>query len=337
MSTMKKLVLTTGDSGAGALKGTGLAESVIWFEWRFVCGKLPSPAEVAASFSPRSATQQSPNVHWLDHLRGEVVEEARARGLGFFDFCEQFESIELWIDPEPNAQLILVWLLDFLRPHRHVISKLLITQSEINLGERTPEALMADRPAVVSVTDDHLETASAAWQAWRGSTPQAWLDLLARDLSVLPKLSQSVVELLEDLPHRASGLGATELQILELLSAQVHAGPTDLFPCYQKSNERRVFAYWEVGALLDGLAFSPAPAITGLEEGPFTLDMHQNADRHKRYKQSKLSLTALGRAVLSGTDDFSRHNPIHRWWGGTELTNDRLWRWDPVDRALIAP
>jgi hypothetical protein len=65
--------------------------------------------------------------------------------------------------------------------------------------------------------------------------------------------------------------------------------------------------------------------------------MHNDADRHKRYKQSKLSLTALGKAVLAGTDDFSRHNPIHRWWGGTELTNDRLWRWDPANRILIAP
>jgi hypothetical protein len=48
-------------------------------------------------------------------------------------------------------------------------------------------------------------------------------------------------------------------------------------------------------------------------------------------------LTAFGKAVLAGTDDFSRHNPVHRWWGGTELTNDRLWRWDPVSRSLIAP
>ena len=39
--------------------------------------------------------------------------------------------------------------------------------------------------------------------------------------------------------------------------------------------------------------------------------------RCERYKQSKLSLTALGKAVLAQTEDFSRHNPIHRWWGGT--------------------
>jgi hypothetical protein len=62
--------------------------------------------------------------------------------------------------------------------------------------------------------------------------------------------------------------------------------------------------------------------------------MHDVKGRFDRYKQSRLSLTPLGKAILAGAEDFSRHNPIHRWWGGTELTNDRLWRWDPV---LIAP
>ena len=59
--------------------------------------------------------------------------------------------------------------------------------------------------------------------------------------------------------------------------------------------------------------------------------------RLARYQQNELSLTALGQAVLAGTEDFSRHNPIHRWWGGTELTNDNLSRWDPVKQALITP
>jgi hypothetical protein len=65
--------------------------------------------------------------------------------------------------------------------------------------------------------------------------------------------------------------------------------------------------------------------------------MHERKDRHERYKQSRLSVTELGRALVMQADDFSRHNPIHRWWGGTELTNDRLWRWDPANRTLVAP
>jgi hypothetical protein len=75
---------------------------------------------------------------------------------------------------------------------------------------------------------------------------------------------------------------------------------------------RCVFHYREIGELLDGLAHCPAPAIVGLNEGPFTLEMHDDRERHRRYNQSKLSLTPLGKAVLAGTKDFSRHNPIRR-------------------------
>jgi hypothetical protein len=126
------------------------------------------------------------------------------------------------------------------------------------------------------------------------------------------------------------------MRLLELIKAG-HAHPFDVFPGDRKRNERRVFGYWEVGTLLDGLAHCPAPAVSDLDEGPFTLEMHNDRHRRERYMQSRLKLTAVGEAVLARTDDFSRHNPIHRWWGGTELVNERLWRWDPASRALIEP
>jgi hypothetical protein len=142
--------------------------------------------------------------------------------------------------------------------------------------------------------------------------------------------------LLEELPMLGSGLGATEMRMLELIG-EGNVGPYDVFPGDEKRNTRRVFDYWAIGALLDGLARAPAPLVSGLDEGPFTLEMHEDRDRHQRYKQSRLSLTELGEAVLAGREDFSRHNPIHRWWARTELTNDNLWRWDPASQALIAP
>ena len=92
-----------------------------------------------------------------------------------------------------------------------------------------------------------------------------------------------------------------------------------------------------MGALLDGLARCAKPAVSGLTEGPFDGAMHGSNERLARYENSTLSLTDLGKAVLAGVDDFSEHNPIHRWWGGTELSNDNLWRWEPEDRRLIAP
>jgi hypothetical protein len=50
-------------------------------------------------------------------------------------------------------------------------------------------------------------------------------------------------------------------------------------------------------------------------------------------KVTRLILTSSSGYGLM-REDFSRHNPIHRWWGGTELTSDQLWRWSPT---LIKP
>jgi hypothetical protein len=191
-------------------------------------------------------------------------------------------------------------------------------------------------PSPITITSDHFGIASLAWDAYSASTPQAWFDLLATDLSPLPKLRPAILALLEELPGHDNGLGATERRILELIDAGA-THPFDVFPGHQKCNERRVFEYWAVGELLDELAHCPAPAVSGLEEGPFKLDLHDDRARFERYKQSRLSLTPLGEAVLAGRDDFSRHNPIRRWWGGTELSNDRLWRWNPAKGAFVTP
>lgn len=335
MSAITNLILTSSDSGAGGLQGARLADCVIAFGQRFVWGQLPSTLELETFLSPRSAMHEDSGSHWLDHLTRKRPEEAR-QGLGFVEFCKRFEAVELWIDPDPNAQLQMIWLLDHLRPHANVTSRLALVQSDTQIGAHSPQELPKGRLQAVPICNDHLETASVAWRAYREPTPQAWCDLLSQDLSVLPQLRQTVLELLEELPMDATGLGATEMRMLELISVG-GTRPFDVFPGRGKLNERRVFGYWEVGLLLDGLARATAPAVSDLEEGPFTIEMHENPHRHEQYRQSNLKLTALGQAVLARTEDFSRHNPVRRWWGGCELINDRLWRWNPQNHALVAP
>ena len=326
---MTRLILTTSDSGAGSFKGIGTADIVIPFGFRFVWGQLPSDAELATSLAP-SSTQHP----WLWNVYRTHLGENSESEHTLVDLCEHCERIELWIDPEPNAQLMLIWLLDYLRPHANVTSKLALVQADAAIGDHPSGELIKWRRPTVKILNEHLETASTAWQAYRTPTPQDCFNLLSKDLIVLPRLLQAVVELLEELPMRATGLGATEMRMLELVS-EGYVHPFELFP--HNPYQRRVFGYWETGSLLDGLARCPAPAVSGLSEGPFTEDMHDDRSRHQRYKDSRLSLTALGKAILAQTDDFSRHNPISRWWGGTKLTNDSLWRWDPATRSLIAP
>ena len=328
---MTRLILTTDASAAGGLKGARRAEIVIPLEPRLVWGPLRPEAELAMLLARPEAADD-----WLWNVYRRHFGKIDRNEIGLIDFCERSESIELWIDPVPSAQLTLIWLLGYLRRHEKIASRLTLVQAATRIGEKSPKQLAKYKPAAVDIANDHFEIAGLAWQAYRAPTPQACFDLLNRDLSILPQLRACVGELLEELPQRATGLGATEMRMLELIG-EGGAGPLDVFPGHLKRNERRVFEFWEVGSLLDGLARCPAPAVAGLDEGPFTLEMHNDRHRRERYMRSELKLTTFGEVVLAGTDDFSRHNPIDRWWGGTKLTNDRLWRWDPESRDLVEP
>ena len=334
---MKRLILTTSASGAGGLLEAKLADCVFPLCPRFVWGPLPSPAELETRLSSRSARrEEAPGFHWLD-FTGNRLEEVRNEGPGLIEFCGRFEAVELWADPDPDDQLTLIWLLDYLRHHPETSSRLALIQSDVCIGSCEPEELAQWRLPAVKIRSDHLEAASMAWQAYRQPTPQDWFNLLVENLNVLPQLRRSMLELLEELPGDATALGAVEARMLEIISAG-DVRLLDVFPGHHKRlNNRRAFGYWETGTLLDGLAHCLQPAVSGLDEGPFTLEMHDDRDRYDRYRLSRLKLTTFGEAVLARSEDFSRHNPIHRWWGGTELTNDRLWRWDPANRILIAP
>jgi hypothetical protein len=84
--------------------------------------------------------------------------------IGLIDFCERCESIELWIDPEPNAQLTLIWLLGYLRRHEDIASRLTLVQAETSIGDKSPKQLAQYKPAAVDVANDHFEIAALAWQ-----------------------------------------------------------------------------------------------------------------------------------------------------------------------------
>jgi hypothetical protein len=331
---MTRLVLTTDSSTAGALECAGLGDLVIAIERRLVWGALPSEAQLGAFFAARAS--QDHGLHWLDNTPPWRLEKSGAKDLGLIELCTRFDSVDLWMGPEPNAQLILLWLLDHWRDRAMHGPKFVMHHVDVAMGDVEPQRLAKLSRAPVALTRDHLELAGVAWRAYRARTPHGWFDLLNEDLNLLPQLGPCVLALLEELPSVVTGLGATETRMLELI-ALGDVQPFDVFPGHEKPNERRVFSYWEVGALLDGLARCPVPAVSGLNEGPFSLEMHDDPSRHERYKQSRLSLTDLGKAALAGQDDFRRHNPIQRWWGGTELTNGRLWRWDTQTRSLVAP
>jgi hypothetical protein len=326
---MTRLILTS-LSGSN-LENSGLADVVIYFTFRFVWGPLPSPDELATYVAARS-DNHGPGTHWSDYAgRWPAATKAR-KDFGFLEFCRHCETVELWFDPGPNDQLQLVWLLDYFRSHPEIVARLRLRLVDYDLNGASSEQLGRWKMPAVDVTSDELETAGTTWQAYRATTPEACFDLLGRDLSALPLLRPALFDLLEELPSGATGLGATEMRLLELI-ARGYVGTNALF--YLRGLRRRhVFSEFELGSLLEGLAHGPRPAVAGLDDQLRTLETCNYRDRHGAYKRSRLSLTESGKAIVAHKEDFSRHNPINRWWGGTKLTNDCLWRWDP---ALVRP
>src|ERR1700730_11699566 len=136
---MKRLIVTHDSSAAGGLKVADLADIAIPVGRRLVWGPLPSETELAAFFEAR--TNQKPTDHWLDFGPTQRLERFCIKDLGFLEVCARCETVELWVDPDPNAQLQLIWLLDYLRSYANVISKLSLIQADTRIGDQLPTEL----------------------------------------------------------------------------------------------------------------------------------------------------------------------------------------------------
>jgi hypothetical protein len=328
---MKRLIVTSLSGSSLPRSDLVDADAAIMFPFRFVSGSLPSLDELANYVAARSE-KHGPGAHWSDFV-GLWRHGSKARkDLALFEFCKPYEVIELWFDPAPDDQLQLICWLDWFRSYPETATRLKLRLVDFNLIMMDVEAPEEDRIPLVNVSRAHIETASSCWRAYRAPTPEPCCDQLRRDLSAFPLLRPALLDLIRELPSDVTGLGATEMRLLELVATGFMG--TNMLFYLRGFRQRGVFSDWEIGSLFEGLAHGPKPALAGLDDELRVIDKENLRDRLKAYQRSRLSMTEFGKAVLAHEEDFSRHNPIDRWWGGTHLTNDCLWRWNP---ALMKP
>jgi hypothetical protein len=172
------LILSTNHLDENVLRQSGVANVVLGFYPRFVWTKLPSEERLLIGLEPRSAKHCNSGDHWLeDSCRGSL-EGFGTRDIGFFELCAKFDSIEIWVDPRPNDQLVLVWLLNLLRHYKEITTKLSLVHTDDHVEDYAPESVAKWKLPAFKVTDNHLVLASRAWQAYRTETPKPCFDLL---------------------------------------------------------------------------------------------------------------------------------------------------------------
>jgi hypothetical protein len=325
---MRKLIVTTSDSGAGVLKAARVADKVIGLYYSLVDGPAPQSSDPIEFFKERLNLSVFAE-DWEEELEAEAIVSWR----DIRDCADEADLVEIWADPDPNAQLQVLQLLAAWKAC-NIEHPLAIFQATSRLSEHTPEEISGWRVQPRQVTGDQFEVAECLWSAYCQPTPDAWHRLIRiEDLSRFPMLNRAGLLLLAELPALDTGL----IHSQTLMLTSIHGGastPRDLLA--SRSYTEAPSGYWAYGRLLDELATCNVPAISGLQGGPFSLAMHDDPSRFAAYNRSALRLTEFGEALLSGEADFSTLNSVNRWWGGTHLTNANLWRWD-TNLAAVAP
>jgi hypothetical protein len=307
---------------------------VVAVEYRLVTGPVPPIAEPVAFFSRRAELGGPEIARWDQDDPGSRLSRC---WLELVEACRKCEQVEIWPNPDTNSQLQLVQLLVWLRSHSDIVQKLRLASLDFRIGSRDPDEIAKLKPHPQQLTAAQFEIANVALRAFQQSTPEACFRLLHEDdVDALPHLRRALSRLLEELPDSSTALTSSETGLLKIISSGPIV-PMRVLGEYLGNNPLSVLNYWELGEALHRLAHCHVPAIAGLNEGPFTLELHDDENRFETYKRSKLSLSKLGRSILEEQADFSRHNKIDRWWGGTRLTNDRLWRWDAEANTLVPP
>jgi hypothetical protein len=322
------LVITNGDAAGELLRRTLQGAEVL--PWRDVLHEGPVP--LTDTLEPLTAAR----VEYLTGAGGgeigaiEFELTARDRGLAM---SPNFDRVVLWFEHDLYDQLQMLQVLDWFAEHPRDPGTLLLVQAEDYIGRQEPEAIEALAATAAPVTESQLDLAKRAWTALRQPTPEAWARFLDEDLSALPFLKPAVMRMLEELPGR-DGLSRTERQMLATAEAGGSITALALFVAVQKQEDAEFMGDWSFWRLVDQLALAEEPLIAGLEAAPFE---DTDPELAKAYLTSQLSLTSLGKAVLAGRADWTEHHVVDRWWGGTHLTEDALWRWDAEAEELIPP
>ncbi|MBL4757694.1 MAG: DUF1835 domain-containing protein [Rhizobiales bacterium] len=322
---MTSLIITNGDSAADLLNAAG-KQGVIE-PWRdcLHLGPVPATDSDADLRNIRAAYLADMS----DRDKAEILTELEARD-GLFEMHKKFDTIELWFEHDLFDQLQLIQILDMLAIHGR-LENVFLVQAETYLGMKTPDNILDLADLTQPVSKTMVADARGVWAAFRESDPKDFAACFQLKYPEMPHLRLAIGRMLEELPG-IDGLNRTERQIL----FSIQRGVTRPGPLFARTMAMEEGAFWgDTGffALLSKLATGTIPLFNGLSE-PFTPSLLEDDERRKTFITSEIELTDAGEAVLAGDKDHADINQIDTWIGGTHVTNDNLWRWDPAKRTL---
>ncbi|QUJ67463.1 DUF1835 domain-containing protein [Photobacterium sp. GJ3] len=238
---------------------------------------------------------------------------------------DKFQRLVFWVEHDSYDQLMLLRLLAFLADEPAASSRE-IELIEVNqypgrsrfigLGQLPAEGLRALWQQRRRLDTGHFKFAQQIWQAFCSPSPAALIAASRSDaMTVFPNLPAVIVRHLQELPHGSTGLSLTQmlaLRVLENASAPLRV--SDWFQAYQPEEPLPYLGDLMFWVLLKPLLECETPLISAAGIEP-----------HQSWLDHEISITAFGRAVLSGK---ARVRLSEYWVGGICVRPESCWIWD---------
>lgn len=322
---MKELIITNGDTTVALMREAGFEADIL--PWRDVLHEGPVPA--TENLKSLSVVRASFLAEAFDLKKDDVIADTERRDRMLRD-VDRYDEITLWFEHDLYDQLQLLQLLDGLEAGPPPV---FLVQASNYLGLQTPDGIDGLRALKKPVSDEQAALAADIFSTFRKPAPRDLAFCLEKDLAPLPYMKAALKRLFEDLPDSKNGLSRTQRQILTVIG-QKGLSPKSLFGAVQAMEEAMFMGDWSVWRCLEEMTFNTSPLVEGL---PARFSTSLPDDERQRYLDAGLSLTKIGRAVLTGEADHAQINNIDRWLGGTHITKDAIWRWDRNATALVTP
>jgi hypothetical protein len=309
------LHVVNGDSVGNTLRETGLGGVVL--PWQDALHEGPVPG------LPRQELLRARAGFLAESGWGTpraLLSSLARRDRQLLDALRDGARVVLWFEHDLYDQLQLLDVLALVHAQAEKAALELVVvgsfpgkPSFAGLGELTANELETLWPSRRPADRATLEAAVSAWDAFRAPEPTLLAGWATRETRELPFLASALRRLLEELPAPGDGLSGTERRALRAISA---------------------------GADTATAAFAAAQR---LEDAPFLGDtwfyralstLGQGEFRLLESEDDALRLTAVGERTLSGEADRVSLLGIDRWVGGTHVTPESLWRWDPIAQKL---
>jgi len=326
------LHITNGDSAANGMKAGGIEGEIV--SWRDVLHEGPVPPD--QSLRELSHTRAK----WLAEQGlgdlEDIEKQFRERDEFIFRYTD-FDEVVLWFEWDLYDQLQLVQVLDFLSQdsegdRAETGTRVSLVSFNGYLGSLDPERFAELYEKRRDVTQEQLDTARRAWEAFRSSDPRELEKIAGEGTPSLEFLELSLWRHLEELPSSRNGLSRSESQILEGVSQ----GPLTFHELFKQvaNREERIFCGDAMLArYIERMSLCDTPLITYTSGD--RIDAPSTEEDSRAFRNAEMALTQHGRSVLACDTDWITRGGSDRWLGGVHLEGSKAaYRWNPDTRKI---